>query len=85
MDTSIGYANTIITKFLYSVNGESNTKWLEIGKKMRHPGADLGASGDEWFREEAERVLCNEEEEIKPSREARRSGPQSHLWGPPSC
>jgi hypothetical protein len=34
METSIGYANTIIPKVLYLVNGKSGIKWLEIGKKM---------------------------------------------------
>jgi len=43
---------------------------------MRDPGGDLGAGGDEWFPEEAERVLCNGEEGVKPGREAERNGPQ---------
>lgn len=29
METSIGYASTIIPKVLYPVNGESDIKWLE--------------------------------------------------------
>ncbi len=35
MEISIGYANTIILKVLYPVNGKSGIKWLEIGKKIR--------------------------------------------------
>jgi hypothetical protein len=34
METSIGYAHTIIPKVLYPVNGKRGIKWLEIGKKM---------------------------------------------------
>jgi hypothetical protein len=42
METSIGYANTIIPKALYPVNRASGIKWLEIGKKIRDRWGQFG-------------------------------------------
>jgi len=41
---------------------------------MRDPGGDLGARGDKSLREEAERVLCNGEEAVKPAAKRRKGG-----------
>jgi len=45
---------------------------------MRAPGGDLGAGGDESFREEVERVLCKGEEAVKPAAERRGKAGRDH-------
>ena len=58
----------IISRNFCPVKMEGDIKWLEIGKNSRPAGSDLGAGGDEAFREEAERVLYNGEKELGQQR-----------------
>jgi hypothetical protein len=53
-------------------------------RKSAIAGGDLGARGDESFREEAERVLCNGEEALKLAAEKRgRAGRDRQRFGFP--